>query len=211
VGGDVEGEFFCRICHGDGAAADFIHPCACSGSMRHVHAACLSRWRSISTNAAARTQCEQCHSRYNITQAWWVRILLAHSFIFAADIVALLLAVAAIGVVLAPCADYFLFLLLLSPDAQHKWLVAGVFGLGAVSFCHLVYTRFSWMIFRGGVLHINWHSLVMTVMPLLALQDMTVRVLVALGIVHAVTHGYTESRGVAMRFCSAHGERILDV
>ncbi len=179
--------------------------------MRHVHAACLSRWRSISTNAAARTQCEQCHSRYNITQAWWVRILLAHSFIFAADIVALLLAVAAIGVVLAPCADYFLFLLLLSPDAQHKWLVAGVFGLGAVSFCHLVYTRFSWMIFRGGVLHINWHSLVMTVMPLLALQDMTVRVLVALGIVHAVTHGYTESRGVAMRFCSAHGERILDV
>jgi hypothetical protein len=88
-GSAAEGECFCRICHGDGPAADFIQPCVCSGrcdqttpifsflfvthgggSMRHVHAACLSRWRSVATNALARTQCEQCHHPYRLTQAW---------------------------------------------------------------------------------------------------------------------------------------------
>ena len=31
TGSAAEDEYFCRICHGDGPAADFIHPCVCSG------------------------------------------------------------------------------------------------------------------------------------------------------------------------------------
>ena len=207
----ADGEFFCRICHGDGPAADFIHPCACSGSMRHVHAACLSRWRSVATNAAARTQCEQCHHTYRITQEWWVQPLLAPSLIFALSSFGLALAVVLNGVLLLPFADYFLSLLLLPPDTSGKWLVSGCFALGALSFCHLVHMRFSWMFFRGGVLHINWHSLLLTLMPLLALQEMMVRVVIAIGFLHSVTQGYAQLRSIAMRYCSAHGERILSV
>ena len=198
---DAEGEFFCRICHGDGPLADFIQPCSCSGSMRNVHAACLARWRSVSTNAAARSQCEQCHRHYSITQAWWVPLVMARSLILTVHSILLALAVAAIGLLLVPCTDSILSLLLLPPDSDFKLLLSGVFGLGAVSFCHLVHMRFSWMFFRGGVLHINWHSLLMTLMPLLALQDMTIRVVIALGFLHAVAHGYSKLRSVTMRYC----------
>jgi hypothetical protein len=207
-GDGLEGEFFCRICHGDGAASDFIQPCACSGSMRHVHAACLSRWRSVSANTAARTRCEQCHQPYHISQEWWVQPLLAPSLIFACSSLGLALALIALGLLLSPCAHYFLSLLLLPPDTDYKWLISGLFGLGAISFCHLVHMRFSWMFFRGGVLHINWHSLLLTLLPILSLQDMTIRVVIALGFLHAVTHSYAWLRSFAMRYCSAHGERI---
>jgi hypothetical protein len=67
------------------------------------------------------------------------------------------------------------------------------------------------MFFRGGVLHINWHSLLLTLMPLLALQEMMVRVVIAIGFLHSVTQGYAQLRSIAMRYCSAHGERILSV
>jgi hypothetical protein len=136
---------------------------------------------------------------------------LAPTLIFALNIIAISLAVSASGILLLPCAHYFLSLLLLPPDTAYQWLSSGVFGLGIVSFCHLVYKRFSWMLFRGGVLHINWHSLLMTLLPLLALQEMTFRVVVALGVLHALSHGYNELRSFTMRYCSAHGERILNV
>jgi hypothetical protein len=67
------------------------------------------------------------------------------------------------------------------------------------------------MFFRGGVLHINWHSLLLTLMPILALQDMMVRVVIAIGFLHALTQSYTELRSFSMRYCSAHGERILSL
>jgi hypothetical protein len=209
IDGDApEGDCFCRICHGDGPASDFIEPCACSGSMRHVHAACLSRWRSVSANAAARTRCEQCHQLYHISQEWWVQPLLAPGLIFACSSMGLSLAVVAAGLLLSPCSHYFLSLLLLPPDTDYQCLISGLFGLGAASFCHLVHLRFSWMFFRGGVLHINWHSLLLTLLPILSLQDMTIRVVIALGFLHAVTHSYAGLRSFAMRYCSAHGERI---
>jgi hypothetical protein len=207
----AEGEYFCRICHGDGPATDFIHPCACSGSMRFVHAACLARWRSVATNAAARTQCEQCHQLYRITQEWWVQPLLAPSLIFACSSVGVALAIIVIGVLLQPFAEHFLSLLLLPPDTAFQWAVSGCFVIGALSFFHLVHMRFSWMFFRGGVLHINWHSLLLTLMPLVALQEMMARVIIAIGFLHAVTQSYAELRGFAMRYCSAHGERILSL
>jgi hypothetical protein len=207
----ADGDYICRICHGDGPAADFIHPCACSGSMGHVHAACLSRWRSIATNISARTRCEQCNFHYRITQQWWVQYLLAPSFIAAYTSIVLAFAVTASGFVINLLSDYVMSWLLLPPDADFKFLISGCFGLGAVSFCHLVHMRFSWIFFRGGALHINWHSLLLTLLPLLALQDMTIRVIIALGCLHAVTHTYCELRSSAMRFCSAHGEQILNV
>ena len=207
----TNGEFFCRICHGDGPAADFIQPCACSGSMRHVHAGCLTRWRSVATNAAARTQCEQCHYRYRITQEWWVQPLLAPSLIFACSCIGIVVAVCTLGVLLLPCAGYLISLLLLPPTVAHPLLISGCFGVGAVCFCHLVHMRVSWMFFRGGILHIDWHSLLLTLLPLLALQDMTIRVMIALGCLHAVAHGYALLKSSIMRYCSTHGERILSV
>jgi len=207
----ADGDFFCRICHGDGPAADFIQPCACSGSMRHVHAGCLARWRSVATNAAARTQCEQCHYNYQITQEWWVQPLLAPILVFACSCIGMAVAVFTLGLLLLPCSDYFLSLLLLPPTMSYPLLISGCFGVGAVCFCHLVHMRVSWMFFRGGVLRIDWHSLLLTLLPLLALQDMTIRVMIALGCLHAVAHGYALLRSTAMRYCSTHGERILSV
>jgi len=67
------------------------------------------------------------------------------------------------------------------------------------------------MFFRGGILHIDWHSLLLTLLPLLALQDMTIRVMIALGCLHAVAHGYALLKSSTMRYCSTHGERILSV
>lgn len=51
----------CRICFQDDGGP-FLQPCACSGSMAHVHAACLREWR----RRTQRSICEVCHRPYQI-------------------------------------------------------------------------------------------------------------------------------------------------
>ena len=42
-------KFMCRICHcEETSSVRLIMPCDCSGTLRHVHEACLSKWLKIS-------------------------------------------------------------------------------------------------------------------------------------------------------------------
>ena len=53
----------CRICFGE--TPPFISPCACDGSLAHVHPACLREWRRRSH----RTICEICKRPYRVDGA----------------------------------------------------------------------------------------------------------------------------------------------
>jgi len=60
----------CRICL-DGPDPDLgrlIRPCLCSGTVSHVHVACLQRWRNISPNASAFFVCPQCRYHYRFAR-----------------------------------------------------------------------------------------------------------------------------------------------
>eukprot|EP00303_Exanthemachrysis_gayraliae_P015531 CAMPEP_0206028526 /NCGR_PEP_ID=MMETSP1464-20131121/45092_1 /ASSEMBLY_ACC=CAM_ASM_001124 /TAXON_ID=119497 /ORGANISM="Exanthemachrysis gayraliae, Strain RCC1523" /LENGTH=117 /DNA_ID=CAMNT_0053402589 /DNA_START=8 /DNA_END=358 /DNA_ORIENTATION=- len=54
----------CRICLSTDEPEDIIAPCACSGSVRWVHRACLDEWRAQELRANAFEQCELCKFRY---------------------------------------------------------------------------------------------------------------------------------------------------
>jgi hypothetical protein len=53
-----DGALECRICQEPADLANLIAPCNCAGSVRYVHPACLSAWRSMSV--ANLTHCNVC-------------------------------------------------------------------------------------------------------------------------------------------------------
>ncbi len=55
----------CRICLEDGVRKDFIAPCACAGSQKWIHRACLDGWRSAREDRAF-SQCTECHFSYKM-------------------------------------------------------------------------------------------------------------------------------------------------
>lgn len=54
----------CRICLADDDVDDLIAPCACTGSVRWVHRACLNEWRAQELRARSMEVCELCHFHY---------------------------------------------------------------------------------------------------------------------------------------------------
>lgn len=72
----------CRICL-EGEEGEMIAPCACSGSIKWVHRACLDKWRCKSEEAF--TKCPNCKSVYQLEhvreasekEPWRLFILLA--------------------------------------------------------------------------------------------------------------------------------------
>ncbi|KAH9082000.1 hypothetical protein EDB83DRAFT_2214631 [Lactarius deliciosus] len=60
----------CRICFDgpDPSLGRLIRPCLCSGSVSHVHLACLQRWRNTSSNASSFFVCPQCHYHYRFAR-----------------------------------------------------------------------------------------------------------------------------------------------
>lgn len=63
-------EAFCRICYSDinpiTRKNDLIAPCNCTGSVKHVHYACLKMWRMKGKAFGKMKHCEQCHGTYNV-------------------------------------------------------------------------------------------------------------------------------------------------
>ena len=55
-----DGALECRICQEPADLANLIAPCNCAGSVRYVHPACLSAWRSMSV--ANLTHCNVCNA-----------------------------------------------------------------------------------------------------------------------------------------------------
>lgn len=60
--GTAQEEADCRICLMTSSVADLITPCACTGSVQYVHAACLERW----CRERGSLRCEICHSTYEV-------------------------------------------------------------------------------------------------------------------------------------------------
>lgn len=70
----------CRICQSDDdCCGPLLSPCRCDGSVRWVHASCLSAWRSKGGGSACRAaECElcRCEFRYELRRAAWPEALL---------------------------------------------------------------------------------------------------------------------------------------
>ena len=54
----------CRLCFGEEADGPLVQPCACRGSAKWAHAACLEIWRRTSTKEDAAYRCGQCKDNY---------------------------------------------------------------------------------------------------------------------------------------------------
>lgn len=56
----------CRLCFEGGEG--LIAPCACAGTTKWVHRACLNKWRYLgqTTNRKSMTECPTCHDQYHL-------------------------------------------------------------------------------------------------------------------------------------------------
>ena len=54
----------CRLCWGDEDDGPLVQPCACRGSAKWIHAACLEEWRRTSPKGDAAYRCGQCRDEY---------------------------------------------------------------------------------------------------------------------------------------------------
>ena len=59
-----EDEKRCRLCLGDEDGGPLVQPCACRGSAKFIHKACLEKWRRTSTKEDAAYRCGQCMDEY---------------------------------------------------------------------------------------------------------------------------------------------------
>ena len=65
IDNEVEEELLmCRICFSGVEDGEFIHPCKCKGTRKHIHMNCLNKWRMLSTNRTAYSQCMECKYIY---------------------------------------------------------------------------------------------------------------------------------------------------
>lgn len=57
----------CRICYDTNKKKDFISPCFCDGTRKHVHKKCLQQWRNIhEPDHISFTHCDECQYEYNL-------------------------------------------------------------------------------------------------------------------------------------------------
>ena len=90
----------CRICFSGADAGRLFSPCLCRGTMRHVHVACLDRWRVASArrgNASWR-RCDQCGFEYVLRRGRWAAALESPRLPALASFAALAAAVLVAGV-----------------------------------------------------------------------------------------------------------------
>ena len=57
---EEEEEKKCRLCWGDEGDGSLVQPCACRGSAKWIHKACLEEWRRTSPKQDAAYRCGQC-------------------------------------------------------------------------------------------------------------------------------------------------------
>ena len=57
-------EMTCRLCWGDEDDGPLVQPCACGGSAKWIHKACLEQWRRTSPREDAAYRCGQCMDEY---------------------------------------------------------------------------------------------------------------------------------------------------
>lgn len=64
-----ETKTICRICHeaADESLEPLISPCDCQGSMKHVHASCMDRWRMLNIDVPnLRDKCQLCLGHFRL-------------------------------------------------------------------------------------------------------------------------------------------------
>ena len=58
-----EDEKRCRLCL-EGDDGPLVQPCACRGTAKFIHKACLEKWRRTSQREDAAYRCGQCKDEY---------------------------------------------------------------------------------------------------------------------------------------------------
>lgn len=67
--GDVCGDTFCRVCHGESEESrPLYHPCRCDGSIKFVHNDCLLEWLRISKKTDPK--CELCGEMFTFRRVY---------------------------------------------------------------------------------------------------------------------------------------------
>ncbi|KAI9018267.1 hypothetical protein DFJ74DRAFT_676522 [Hyaloraphidium curvatum] len=87
----------CRICLDDAPLSLLVSPCACRGSMKHVHRACLDRWRLRSRKASSFSKCDYCGTPYRVRKTWWAPFARAWACRAAVSLLIIALAVMGLG------------------------------------------------------------------------------------------------------------------
>ena len=57
-------EMTCRLCWGDEDDGPLVQPCACRGSAKWIHKACLEHWRRTGLREDSAYCCGQCMDEY---------------------------------------------------------------------------------------------------------------------------------------------------
>jgi len=62
----------CRFCLEEetSIANPFLTPCACIGTNRYVHSACLTQWRNLTTVETHKIKCQLCLTYYVLPRKW---------------------------------------------------------------------------------------------------------------------------------------------
>jgi hypothetical protein len=74
----------CRFCLESDLLEDdeFLAPCACAGSLQHVHRSCLARWRDVAVDPLHRLRCQICKIPYRIPRKWPIEVFPMHGFVW---------------------------------------------------------------------------------------------------------------------------------
>jgi len=114
-------EPMCRICF-DTTTTPYnrlITPCACSGTMRHVHAQCLAEWRMRAVGTLSFERCDQCRVPYKVRATRAAPWLQSPAMLHAVTILSVCLFTAASSLLPIPLERYFFSLTHWHP---HAWL-----------------------------------------------------------------------------------------
>jgi hypothetical protein len=68
----LDAGYDCRICFDASSPESMVAPCACKGSLQHVHTSCLMRWaleRAALGAARGCLVCEVCHTDFALPAA----------------------------------------------------------------------------------------------------------------------------------------------
>ena len=198
-----------------------LSPCLCTGSMRFVHARCLTEWRTASSNPRSFYQCDSCQYRYNIARTKWAAIL--ESAPLARLLSALLLlglwGVSALLVAACSIERYFYRMLEFDPrepkdagvwladlwGSKLDMLVAGV--LGVASGGLVLSVRRAYAANR----HVN-HGWLMAIGSTFAANGLrATRLFMAAGLVHSVYAAVQQVEAWAKELLAKFGTTVLEV
>lgn len=202
----------CRICFCGGSSRRnrLITPCRCSGSMRHVHARCLSEWRLRAIGTQSFTRCDQCRAPYAVQATSWQPLLKNPALVHGLTLFSVASIVAVTALLPFEVEAVFFRLVSLRPWtwlARRSWalrvlrglLCLAIIGLG--EHMHQLLRRD--VVTRDACLRCMMLSLASNGPRLL-------RLFAIIGVLHSLGYAYVGARQQIKRLMLEHGEILVD-